>query len=354
VSNIQILNASERQYIDILRGASVLRVVLMHLGLAWFYPPYSQYFGILFPVLFFVSGAVSYYSFQRSANSIKYMLKRWLSIALPFYVIMLPGAIVYAGNDFQLNLDFLMRWLLLRPNANLFPFPIGQIWFICSLLLLAFLSFPLFIVQQRIKWTLLVSLLVCAVITTVTSFELLLAFNINFFSFLPAYMVYETLSLAPFFLFGAYYISNRVIFEQKLMTVVGLVVLFLSLTIDIFAKKYGYFEFTEHRPNTYIYQSLGALLILMGLQSNIMGLLNKSSLIKGFLLHCNKHAYSIFIIHIPILVSLEYLFSWHDLSDDILMAMLRLIAVVVLSLIFAIPTSVIHKYLTQRIARLLA
>jgi peptidoglycan/LPS O-acetylase OafA/YrhL len=265
---------------------------------------------------------------------------------------MLPVAIIYAGNDIQLNFDFLMRWILLRPIADLFPFPIGQIWFICSLLLLAFLSFPLFIAQQRTKQTLLVSLIVCMVITTITSLELLLAIDINFF-FLPSYMVYETLSLAPFFLFGAYYISNRVIFDQKLMTMVGMVVLFISLMIDVTAKKYGYFEFTEHRPNTYIYQSFGVLLILMGLQSDILKLLDKTTLIKACLLHCNKHAYSIFLIHIPILVSLEYVFGWHDLSNDILMAMLRLIAVVVLSLTIAIPISSLHKYLTQRVVRLL-
>lgn len=350
---IQPLDNSERQYIDILRGASVLRVVLMHLGLAWFYPPYSNYFGILFPVLFFVSGVVSYYSFQKGVSSRSYMIKRWLGIALPFYVIMLPIAIIHNGNDFILNVDFIMRWLLLRPTEALFPFPIGQIWFICTLLLLAIFSFPIFIAQRHTSRALLISLVISIIVSAVTTYEAMLSIEYIFPSFLSAYIVYETLSLAPFFLFGAYYIGNKAAFRPNIMTIVGVIVLLISLAVDITAKNYGYIEFSQLRPNTFIYQSLGVILLLLGQQGNIMLIFDNLPRIKGFLLHCNRHAYSIFIIHIPILVTLEYVLGWQDLSGNVSLAFIRLILVVILSLLIAVPVSSLHKYFTKKVTSLL-
>jgi len=78
------ISSSDQHYINIMRGISILRVVLVHLGLSWFYPPYSQYVSIFLPVLFFVSGAVSYYSFLRSKAVVVYLIKRLSLILVPF------------------------------------------------------------------------------------------------------------------------------------------------------------------------------------------------------------------------------------------------------------------------------
>lgn len=54
----------------------MLRVLLVHLGLGWFWPPYSTYIGIFFPLLFFASGAVSYNSFLNASSLSAYSYKK--------------------------------------------------------------------------------------------------------------------------------------------------------------------------------------------------------------------------------------------------------------------------------------
>ena len=93
------ISPQNQHYINVMRGISIIRVVLAHLGLSWFFSPYSQYIGILFPVLFFVSGAVSFYSFSRASGIIEYLIKRLVLVLTPFYlfsaVIVTLGAAFY-------------------------------------------------------------------------------------------------------------------------------------------------------------------------------------------------------------------------------------------------------------------
>ena len=144
-----MINNIDREFINILRGASVLRVVLVHLGLGWFFLPYSSYIGIFFPTLFFVSGAVSYNSFQSSTSKGLYLFKRCRGIMLPFFIFMLPVAIIFAPQKFSWSYDVISSWLLLKPSNGFFPFPIGQIWFITCLLVIACITFPLFIIDKK-------------------------------------------------------------------------------------------------------------------------------------------------------------------------------------------------------------
>jgi hypothetical protein len=347
------LAPSDRHFIDILRGASVIRVVLMHLGLGWFFMPYSAYLGILFPILFFVSGAVSFYSFTNTEAKSSYLYKRCLGILIPFYVFMMPVAIIYSGAEGFKSFDSLLRWLFLSPDEALFPFPIGQIWFISCLLLLALFSFPIFIVDSKVKKVLVCCFILALPVASLIKYDWLLNLPMEFPRYFSKYMIFETISLAPFFLFGAIYVKHTTFFKAKVLMLVGLFLLVSWLMLDIIDRHYSVFGFSGQRSNTYIYQAFGVLLIVLSVKKYILSFIGASKFLERFLLHCNTHAFSIFILHIPILAFCEYYFKLDNLGENIWLALLRLIVVVVLSLLLAIPLSFVHKLVIKKMKLLI-
>lgn len=344
-----MLEQRDREYIDLLRGASVIRVVLAHLGLSWFFLPYSSYISILFPILFFVSGVVSYNSFANSSVKRHYIIKRCLGIAIPFFVFMLPLAVIYAPDKFEASFTFIMKWLVLMPNSDLFPFPIGQIWFITCLLLCAIFSFPLFLLQKKLSFTLLTCLVLLIVLPSFVPYQGFLALDFYVPSFLSKYILFEVFALGQFFILGTCYAIYKDKISTQLMLVVGSLIFGVWLSIDIYTRYTGAFAFSEVRPNTYIFQSLGVVLLVLGLQKFITSMIDFIPLMRRFLLFCNVHAYSIFIIHIPILYAIESLFAWQDLSGQTSLALVRMLLVVAFSLVLSIPLSWLHKKLTNKL-----
>lgn len=144
------LSNEDRLHVDYLRGLSIIRVMLVHLGLSWFYPPYSYYIGIFFPLLFFISGVVSYGSFKRSSNAAEFFAKRIISILIPFYlffIIILFLSYLEGENLFSSYKD-VISWIFLRPDQSKVFFPIGQIWFIHVLFWITILSIPIYCLSR--------------------------------------------------------------------------------------------------------------------------------------------------------------------------------------------------------------
>ena len=144
------LSELDKSYINHIRGALILRVVLMHLGLSWFYLPYSSYFAMFFPALFCVSGIVSYYSYRRATSLNNYLIRRLTRIIITFYVISgLAYLIVFLfGWQFFSLTDFI-NWLLINPSTNDQPYPMGQIWFLRSLVVITILVLPFFYLSKK-------------------------------------------------------------------------------------------------------------------------------------------------------------------------------------------------------------
>lgn len=338
-----------RLFIDYMRGASVLRVVLVHLGLGWFFLPYSQYVGILFPILFFVSGAVSFNSFIKADSKSLYLAKRVSGITIPFLLFMMPVALLYSNSSFSIDIPSIINWLILTPNSSLFPFPIGQIWFIHCLLLMAIVTFPMFYLAVKMQRAFM-GLIMCFVIISLTLPYQIFMNNIWINNeLLSGYLVYETLMLIAYYLAGSIYVLNQKLFESRRSLYSGVVILAVGLTIDILNRYFSLYEFSEVRPNTYLSQSLGVLLIIVALKPKILRLLETLKPIRTLFLYCNTHAYSLFILHIPILALVEYTFGWHDLGQQPLLALLRLILVVVTSLVLSVPFTYTHKSVMRRL-----
>ena len=138
-----MLQSNDSAYLNLLRGASVIRVMLVHLGLSWFYPPWSYYIGIFLPILFFVSGAVSFQNYLNKPFGV-FLFKRIIGLWIPFFLLTIPVVLIFSSRNLSVDTVSLTRWLLLWPPQSLFPFPIGQIWFINVLLLMVVISALIF------------------------------------------------------------------------------------------------------------------------------------------------------------------------------------------------------------------
>src|SRR5690606_5004123 len=130
-------------YLSQLRGISILRVVLGHLGLTWIFPPYSEFLMALLPLLFFVSGAVSYLSYCNAKSALIFVRKRLVGVLVPFYTISMIALIGswMAGGVFLLNnSNSVLSWLTVAMPISDMPYPMGQIWFLHSLVIIMIIS----------------------------------------------------------------------------------------------------------------------------------------------------------------------------------------------------------------------
>ncbi|MEW5803026.1 MAG: acyltransferase [bacterium] len=127
-------------------------IVFGHLGGFWFWRPYSEVLNVFVPIFFFISGAVSYYSFKRSATSWQYIKKRIIQLLVPYYGICLCALLVFmiTQRTFPaLSVSKLSAWLFIIPYHAIMPFPLGQVWFLHTLSVITIISPLYFYVYER-------------------------------------------------------------------------------------------------------------------------------------------------------------------------------------------------------------
>ena len=212
-----------------LRGISIFRVVLAHLGLTWFYPPYSTYIGVFLPVLFFVSGAVSYLSYCRYGSIVTYYVKRISSVAVPYYLIVLVVFFyIFVLNEFNYQVgvfNLIFNWLTFNPMAvqSTMPFPLGQVWFIHSLIIMAIFSPAIFFMINNKKSALFFFVILIFVISVVQCF-----YNFSSLLYIAGHNFYQPLSNSLFFIFGSFYIKYREYLTRKSLLVSTLFFILIS------------------------------------------------------------------------------------------------------------------------------
>jgi hypothetical protein len=227
------ISPNDALFLDRARGLSILRVVLVHLGLSWFFPPYSQFVHLLLPLLFFVSGAVSFYSFKRASGVGGYSLRRLLSIVMPYYVIVV-GAFFYVWLT-ELRLPQfdgleLLNWLLINPDVAAMPFPMGQVWFIHAMAIMVIVALPVFFISRKSPLPLLLGTILSVVLTLVHQI-----YDISKLFYLFGHNFYQAFSNIGFFLFGAFYYSTKHMFTSRtLLVLLTLCVLSLVANVVVF------------------------------------------------------------------------------------------------------------------------
>ncbi|MAM88045.1 MAG: hypothetical protein CME36_12145 [unclassified Hahellaceae] len=347
-----VIPGNERLFIDRLRGLSIIRVVLVHLGLSWFYPPYSQFFHNLLPVLFFVSGAVSHFSYLRSLKAGRYLLKRFLSLVGPFYVIGFFSVLIYWLINLQLpELDFeaIVRWLTIVPSSADTPFPMGQVWFIHAMVVVVFISLPLFVISK----TSVIPLVLCVIGSLFVAFAHQ-AYDINGYFYVLGHNLYQGVVNLGFFAFGALYYRKAYWFSFSVLSALALgafIIVALNiflLNVDINMANHSY------APDSYyLFASFLAIFLVLLAKPIINGVLNSVSFLDKFVLFFSKHAYSIFIIHSFSVYWLEVQFNLVDVASNVYLALVKVISVFLISSVLAIPTTWLSKKLTNALQNFL-
>jgi peptidoglycan/LPS O-acetylase OafA/YrhL len=331
-------------FIDRLRGASILRVVLVHLGLSWFWPPYSEYVLIFLPLLFFVSGAVTYFSFLRAQHVFKFLLRRCLLILTPYYLLVGLigfGAALLSSTCIFTDLRGVINWIIVNPSSADSPVQIGQVWFLRSLLVMNFLAIPVFLLARRYRTFLLIPVLVAMLLASAQMFgpvhKLFVFEGFNF---------YAALSNMGFFFFGAWFYSIRA--SGKNLPVGGLlgICVIAAIAVATVLKMEAGMSRHTYAPNIYyVLWAFAAILLVLFLQKQITFVLNKLRVIDRFLLFFSKHAFSVFLLHSLVIQFLEHAFGLHGVMGNPSLAALKIGLTLVGTMLLAVPFTWVSRKL---------
>lgn len=349
------LTSEDAHYVNIMRGLSILRVVLVHLGLSWFYPPYSQYVGIFLPVLFFVSGAVSYYSFLRSRSIGEYLIKRLVLVIVPFYVfsalVLLITAVFYS--DKFPDAQGLLNWLFVWPEFQNIFFPLNQVWFINCLIAMILLSAPIFFFARRRPWILCLAVVFSLALSflnvpfslyeSVSQFPLLVKVRWG-------HQAWQTLIFLGIYIYGALhyqYFSGRSAQRHALAAGAFLLLAFVSyLYVELgFELK----EHTKHKSLYYLFLSFFAIYVLLAFQRPLSIFLARLRPLESLLLYTNRYAYSVYLLHTLVLFCVEEWLDLTDLGDQPALALVRMFLVLIITLIIAKPLGDLSRNIAHSI-----
>lgn len=137
------LEKTDSDFLACLRAASIGIIVFGHVGGFWFYPPWTEFLHVFVAIFFFISGAVSYNGFVKNQNSLKYLGNRLVGLLVPYYSIAVISLIIFIAINGKIpnpSIVNLAKWITILPAREISPFPIGQVWFLHTLVLLTIAS----------------------------------------------------------------------------------------------------------------------------------------------------------------------------------------------------------------------
>jgi peptidoglycan/LPS O-acetylase OafA/YrhL len=337
------MNAADSLYINRLRGASILRVVLGHLGLGWIFLPYSSYIGIFLSVLFFCSGYIFFYIFGKSKSIGDYLFRRVFGVVLPFYLIYIFALVVsmILGKDFSgFNLYKVFQILIVAPDIRDMPYPLGQIWYLRVLVFCTLISPIIFIAAKYNKYILLFPLLVAGVFAYIQT-----GYKFHKLFFYVGHNLLQEILYGAYFFIGAF-VYNTSWRENKLIIFILMVVcIAISIAaihfwgLDLNLSKYAY------APNL-LYFPLGivGILLVLLLVNQFEWCFLKVTYLAKMLDFCSKHSYGIYLNHSFFIVFYEYIFGLKGVMGSPLLALTKIILVVVSSMVCAVPITYLSQY----------
>lgn len=342
-----VLAREDSEFITILRAVAIMAIVFGHVGGFWVLKPYSEYLNAFVPVFFFVSGALSYYSFKRSATLSRYYTKRIVQLLVPYYLLCLLSLGVYIGQHLVLPpVDYgnLERWLTITPPNSVMPFPIGHIWFLHTLLIIILISpiyFYLFASRPYILCLLAAVMMISAILQSHADIATTFYISGNDF--------YKPFIQSIFFIFGIYVFAN-IYYRAVLLTVA----LCLSLTISIICifMLHTDVDLGYHiiKPDIYYVATCISFIVLCVYAKPLLIYLYNTAISRMVFGFINRHILSIYLIHtFAIYVSEKSLGFENPAQKTIGYGLLKFVLVCALTFIMA-P---IFTWISRKLAALI-
>lgn len=350
------ISLQDRDYLNTMRGISITRVVLVHLGLSWFFTPYSQFIHVLLPVLFFVSGAVLFFSFHRAPSAAEYLTRRSIAIYIPYLLLILltfPVFWLFNGTIPPLNTENIFQWLTINPVAvdKTMPFPLHQTWYLHTLVFIIFIS-PLFFKPGKNNPLFLCIPILISLLVSIAQLFIDIGHNL----YLLDHNIYQPLANMGFFFFGALFYSNKQFFTKKMTYALALLSLLTGTVTGMFFTSDINMYHHTYAPDMYYaslsYFSIFAFLILQPL---IEKTTLKASVLKWFFNFMSRHSFSVFLLHSLVLIKIHTWLNLANVAQSPALAAIKIALVMFITCLLAIPFSRLSNWtinlIEERITR---
>jgi len=326
------LERRDSEYLLVLRALSIFVIVFGHVGGFWFFPPWSEFLQVFVPIFFFISGAVSYNSFIRSKSTIQYLKKRIFGILVPYYCICIFSLLVYLIVNRSLpavSVVNIMKWLTITPDASVMVFPLGQVWFLHTLLIICLVS-PLFFDLYKKRSVLLLLFILFAIIVS----SLQVTYKISPYFVILGSNLFKPIVHSLFFCLGfimfdsqrirSHYFSIAAVISSSVLSY--FLVTKLALNPD--------YEFHAYAPDIYyVAGSLCAIWLCILAQPFLMKIYDKFKLIQSPVQFFFRHTFAIYLLHSFAIYFVEKNFDLvHPQQKTIAYGIIKLITVFTLTL----------------------
>jgi len=145
MGNMSQLSKDDQDFLKNLRAVAIFVIVFGHVGGFWFFQPYSSFLLTIIPVFFFISGSVSFFSYERNPVYTSYLIKRLIGLLTPYYFVCILVILFCYVEGLKLPIDplIVIKWITVTPTAD-GPTYLGQVWFLRVLIMITFIAPLLF------------------------------------------------------------------------------------------------------------------------------------------------------------------------------------------------------------------
>lgn len=351
MTNAITMDRDSSELLALLRAVATVVIAIGHVGLFWMNPPWTQFLQFTVPLFFFISGAVSYHAFCRSATVGNYLLKRSVGLLVPFYLIALLALLFYVADHQQLppwSWEGAWRWLTIALLKAWTPFPLNQVWFLGVLLIICLISPLLFRLQQQRSPLLWLWLLVALLLAT-----LQLWWPLGRQFWLAHHNFYKPIVHSLFFVAGALWLSHashwsalRHGLAAALFAAAALaLVTGLELPVDFAAHTY-------YPSLYYVIGSLALIALCAALKQPLLWLYRRPRLRPVFAFFFT-HTFSVYLTHtFAIYASERWLAMTGDSYDSGWPFVAKSAVVLAATALMAVPFSAASNRLIQATLRL--
>jgi peptidoglycan/LPS O-acetylase OafA/YrhL len=316
------------------------------------FPPYTGFLHALLPLLFFVSGVVSYGSYSRSTGAGDFLPRRLISLLAPYYLLTL---LIFCSSAFGVatqptwDATTIVDWLLLNPSNETMPFPLGQVWFLHAITLITLVS-PL--VYARMQKHPHFALLPIAVAVAMSVWVLFVRIDRSIVVF--GHNTFQAIANSGFYFLGAYVVATPSLWTRTrlLALIVGAITVaaalppLLNLPVD--------YRHHSYAPDLYYLSgSFAVIFAALALKHPFRWLCIQVRPLGWMLEFVSRHSYPIFLLHSFFIFATERWLGLVQVSNDPVRALAKVLLVVTLTFMAAIPFSAASKRLAQVLRNLL-
>jgi len=341
------LSSDDSRFLAYSRGMAILVIVFGHVGGFWFLPPYSEFLYVFVPVFFFLSGAVSYFSYLRSKTTAEYLRKRLIGLLVPYYLLCILSLTVYVGVRATLpalSLGKVVSWLSIRPTGDITGFPMSQVWFLHTLFVISGISPAYFWLYHRKPWFLLSLMFLSIALSGIQ-----IVTRIDNYFFLAGNNLYTPIVHSFFYILGFAYFSSSSLRSKRLLCAAVLFCLILGIGILILWRLDADYTYHTHPPDLYyVAGSLAAIGGWLISKETLLGMCKKLPLVARVLSFTYRYTFPIYLLHTFSIYLCEELFGLVEPQGHyVRYGIIKLTLVLIVTCVLSIPFGALSTSLTR-------